>query len=285
MADDPLLGLVSRALGAPVDEIAVERVRTSPLAEVDRIRWRGAAGQGRLLFKRMHRAASVEAGLLPALARRGFPVEEVLASGIPPRHVAEPRPWILVREAEGVALCELAAAESRRTAEALRAIHTSTQADLALLRVLGVAELSPDAIRDEALAATALLAPPDAARLREIVTAFRPEAVGGAPPALVHGDLVCENVSAVRERLVFREWSRAHVGSPLEDVGALARSLRARSPALAAAALDAYPVDPAVLGQAERLHVLAAVRWHAWEAREGIRTMRESADAIAPLIG
>lgn len=284
MAADPLLGLVTRALGVAVDAIEVERVRTTPLAEVDRIRWRGPTGEGRLLFKRMHRNASVEAGLLPALARRGSPVEAVLASGIPPRHVPEPRPWILVREAEGVPLCAAGADDARRAAALLRSMHDGAREQLALFRALGVPELSPQTVVEEALAAAPLLEPRHAERLRALASGLRFEALASAAPTLAHGDLTCERVVARDERVVILDWMRAHVGSPLEDVGALVGSLRARDASLVPAALDGYPIDVDALAEAERLHLLAVVRWYAWEARERIRPLGECAAAIAAAI-
>lgn len=285
MASDPLLGLVSRALGVAVERIAVERIRASPLAEVDRIRWRGPAGEGSLLFKRMHRLAGVEAGLLPALARRGSPVEAVLASGIPPRHAPEPRPWVLVREAEGIPLCAGGERVIETAASALRSLHEGTKDELSLLRALGLPELAPGAIVEEALAATSLLESADARRLSALAGELDLEALAAAGTSLVHGDLVCERVLARDGDVVFLDWARAHLGSPLEDVGALSRSLRRRDVALAGRWGAAYPLDDTTLMHAERLHLLAAIRWQAWEGREGIRPLGESAAEIARALG
>ncbi len=281
MAADPLLGLVARALRAEVDAISVERIETSPLAEVDRIRWRGPGGEGRLLFRRMRREASVEAALLPVLARRGLAVENVLASGIPPRHVAEQRPWVLAVEPEGAPLCERGVTDARRAAQAVSATHEAMRDELPLLKALGLPELPPATLRDEALAATALLPRDDADRLRALAAETRVDAVAGAAPTLVHGAFTCERVLVNGDRLVVRDWKRAHVGSGLEDLGALVRSLRARDPAAARAALEGYPVEPELLRDAERLHQLAVVRWYAWEAREGLRHLAECALDIA----
>ncbi len=280
MAADPLVGLVARALRTDVDAISVERIETTALTEVDRIRWRGPSGEGRLIFRRMRRAASVEAALLPALARRGLAVETVLASGIPPRHAAEQRPWVLTVEPEGAPLCERPAADARRGAEALRAAHGAMREDVPLLRALGLPELPPEALRNEALAAASLLPARDADRLRALARATDVAALARAPTTLAHGALACERVLLADGRVILRDWTRAHVGSPLVDVGALVASLHARDASLARAALEGYPIAAELLPDAERLHRLAVVRWHAWEAREGLRPLGECARDI-----
>ncbi len=280
MAADPLLGLVSRALGSSVDAVESERVVSTALQETDRLRWRGPAGSGSLLFRRWRREASVEAALLPTLARRGAPVETVLASGIPPRHVREQRPWILAVEPSGQALCACPPADARRFAESLRALHLSLRDDLPTLRALGVPELPPATVVEEALAATALLGAGDAARLRALADATDVAAFA-APTTLVHGSLACERILVAGERYVALDWSRAHVGSPYADIGALVSSLDAER---ARAALAGYPVPAELLPHCERLHRLAIVRWLAWEAREGLRPMADCARAIAGAI-
>ncbi|OLC52879.1 MAG: hypothetical protein AUH85_15555 [Chloroflexi bacterium 13_1_40CM_4_68_4] len=276
MAADPLVGLVARALRTDVEAISVERLAATPLAEVDRIVWRGPSGEGRLLFRRFRREASVEAALLPLLARRGLPVETVLASGIPPRHAPEQRPWLLSVEPEGIELCRGQVEDARRAASALRAIHEGMRNELPLLRALGVPELTPATLRDEAIAATALLSGEDAERLRALVAATGAEQAG--PLSLVHGAAACDRVLVQGERVIVLDWSRAHIGSPLEDVGALVGSLEGD---VGRAALEGLGVAPERVPDAERLHRLAAVRWHAWEAREGIRPLRDAAAAMA----
>lgn len=276
MASEPLVALVARATGAAVDAVDEERLESGPLREVDRLRWRGPLGGGTLLFRRFARGASVEAALLPLLARRGLAVEGVLASGIPPRHVAEQRPWVLSVEPEGQTLCARAEDTAvRRAVEALRAAHVAMRGELATLLALGVPELPPTTLRDEALAATALLGPGDARRLRALADATRLDALATVPSTLAHGAATCGRI-LVGASVVVLDWSRAHVGCPLIDLGALVDSFE---PARAT-----VEVEPDLVDDAIRLYRLGVVRWHAFEAREGLRPLDDCArDIVAAL--
>lgn len=284
MPAEPLLALVARATGEAVEAVDETRIESGPLREVDRLRWRGSGGGGTLLFRRFARAAGVEAALLPLLSRRGLAVETVLASGIPPRHAPEQRPWVLSVEPEGDPLCDHAeAGAARRAAEALRAAHDAMRGELATLRALGVPQLGPETLRDEALAATALLAPEDAGALRALADATDVAALAAIPPTLVHGAATCER-ARVGARVTILDWSRAHVGCALADPAALFRSLEARHPDAARAAVDGAGIDPRSLPDAVRLSRLGAVRWHAFEAREGLRPLGDTArDIVAAL--
>jgi hypothetical protein len=281
LRSDPFAALVSRALGARVDDVAVERLaepEETGRAETDRLRWRGPDGEGVLLFRRFPVPASVEVGLLPYLARRGAPVPRVIASGVPPRHVREPRPWILIEAGATPTLCEAAdPSAARRAVEAILALQGAVAADLATLRSLRVLELPASRIRDEAWWAEELLAPQDVARLEQVAArldAARLEALG---TTLVHGALSCANV-LLADGARFVRWSRAHLGCPLHDVARLALDLRARDPAMASATLQDAPA--AEVRQAELLHWLSAIRWHAWESRETLRARPECAELV-----
>ncbi len=251
MPDDPLAALVSRALGVRVEEVAVERVSTSAVADVDRIRWRGDGRSGVLRFARLRREASVEAALLPYLSRRGIPVPAVLASGLPPAHVRESRPWVLTTEVEGPPLAEVATPELRGAALAtLEALKRATSGD-PTLDALGVPRLPPLRVRDEALAAAELLPPELAERLRALAARLDPSELD-ADVALVHGDYGGDNLRVFGGKLVVLGWERAHLGSPLEDRARLARDL-----------------GETVREDADALRRLAAVRWYGWLARSG----------------
>ena len=276
---------MARALGTAVEELAVERIATSARAEIDRITWRGPHGSGRLLFKRMHRAASLEAGLLPFLSRRRLPVERVVSSGIPPAHVREPRPWVLTLEPEGAPLCAPATRESARLAgEALATIQRATRGDAGVLTALGVPTLSPSRIRDEAPASADLLGEEDAARLRSLSAGLDVSALDALGLVLVHGAYDCARVLVAEGRPVALDWSRAHLGCPLEDVARLHTDLARRGAAIAQEFLEGYGEDVATLGAARILGQLFDVRWLAWEASEGLRAREESAALVRTIL-
>lgn len=270
MATEAFASLVSRALRVEVEALEVERVATTALAEVDRVRWRARDASGVLLFKRMPRVASLEAALVPYLARRGVPVAPVVASGIPPAHVREPRPWLLIADVGGAPLASVATPElAREAARVLVSLQRATASDATLV-ALGVPSFPAARTRDEALAASELLDTGDGERLRGVAATVDVAALEALDVVLVHGDYGGENLRVVDGKLVVLEWSRAHLGCALQDLARLVAELRARDPALAEVALDACGASAERLADAEALQELFAIRWYAWQAREGL---------------
>ena len=181
---DPFAGLVSRALGRPIDAVEVERVAREEEvagAETDRVRWHAAGAAGSLLFRRYPTKATTEPGLLPLLSRRGAPVPEIFASGVPPRHAAEARPWLLMGD-PGAAL-----ARHDDALAALEATRVAVKRDLTTIVSLGVPELSPTRIRDEALWAEELLEAGDFTRVRRMAAELDVVRVSTRGTSLVHG--------------------------------------------------------------------------------------------------
>lgn len=262
-----------------------ERAHTGPLVEVDRIRWQGPAGEGRLLFSRFHEAATTEVQLLPFLSRKGLPVPRVVARGVPPSRAAERRPWLLVEDPEGIPLSERLHAEAGpRAASALRGIQVATAADEPALTALGVPALPASRIRTEALSAVDLLDRAAARRLRELADACDVVGLEALGVSLVHGDYSPENVVAVDDRVLVVHWLRAHLGCPLQDLARPWLELGRPDTVVADEAQRAYGGEPRLIDQAASLQRLFTIRWHAWEAQVGIRTKDDSAERVRALL-
>lgn len=282
MAADPLVSLVARALRAEVASVEVESVATTPLAEDQRLRWRGPAGEGILRFLRVHERAMTEPMLLPHLSRKGLPVPRVVARGVPPPHAPERRAWVLTEEVAGAPLCDGIDLDlARRAGETLRALQEGTARDEPALRALGVPALAPVRVRDDALAAVGLLAESEADRLRALAAGVDVDALASLGARLAHGAFGCEALRRDGDGVVVLNWTRAHLGCPLMDLAHLARDLRDRDPMLAEAAVRGYGEDASLLPHAERLQALFDVRWIAWEVQEGILAR----DAAPRLLG
>ena len=248
---DPLAALVSRALGREVEDVAIERVRREEEvagAETQRIAWRAGAATGSLLFRRYPATAALEPALLPLLARRGAPVPAVFASGVPPRHAAESRPWLLMQDPGG------RAATRSETSRAVAAARAAIARDHTTLVSLGVPALSPARIRDEALLSEELLEADEFARVRRLAAEIDLERLG-SDDALVHGALDLGNAFAADRGAVLVGWSRAHFGSPLLD-------------------------EPGPNRDAQTLATLFAIRWYTWEAREMLRARPRAASLV-----
>ena len=283
MAADPLRGLVARALRTEVLELASEHVDTSPLVEIDRIRWRGPQGEGRLLFSRFHEAATVEVQLLPFLSRKGLPVPRVVARGVPPSRAPERRTWLLTEEPDGVVLSRRPDGDAaRRAATVLREIQTATANDEPALTALGVPALPASRIRDEALAAVDLLDRHDAARLRERAYALDAVGLEALGVALVHGDYGLRRVRALAGANVVTDWLRAHLGCPLQDLARLCLDLRDR--AIEDEALRAFGRGADLLDQAAALQRLFQIRWYAWHAQLAIRSKEDCGQRVRALL-
>jgi hypothetical protein len=275
---DPLVGLVARALRTEVEELSVERLEGSAIAEIDRIRWRGPNASGRLRFTRSAEATSVEVQLLPFLSRRGVPVPRVVARGIPPGHAPERRPWILTEDIEESSICDEADGQLAEAAGAtLAAIQRATAADEPALSALGVPALPASRIREEALGAADLLARGDAMRLRTLSDRLDAPALEALGVALVHGAFGCDTVRVGERSLIVTSWMRAHLGCPLQDLARLHEDLLAVSAAVAEAALRGYGAPTGLLSQAELLQQLSETRW--WSRLSSARLVDREAAA------
>lgn len=253
MAADPFAGLVSRALGIQVERVARERVSRDEEvagAETERVRWRAGDDTGSLLFRRYPTKGAIEAALLPLLARRGAPVPQVLASGVPPRHAAEARPWLLTRD-PGVSPATRAEAVS-----AVAAARAAVARDTTTLVSLGVPRLAASRIRDEALWSEELLDEKTLAGVRRLASELDAARLDATDLGLVHGALDLESAIASEVgKTVLIAWSRAHLGSVLVD-------------------------DPGSDPDGRRLATLFAIRWYAWEAREMLRPRPRAAALV-----
>jgi phosphotransferase family enzyme len=223
---DPLADLVSRSVGARIASVAVEELPSPPGIERRRLRYETADGPKTAIFERSARGATLEAQLLPFLARKTPHVPVVHARGIPPPMVAAPQ-WILVEDLEDApSACDR---DPTAIVDALVAVDTAVVGDAPALRALGVTARSPadvageivDAVRGEGDADTIGAEAAEAAqRLR------------GWPAALAHGDLRCENAVVSERGVVLRGWGRAHMGCALLDVVRLVADMVERGDAV-----------------------------------------------------
>lgn len=283
LASEPFAQLVARALRTEVEEVLTERATTSPLVEVDRVRWRGSGGEGRLLFCRFHESAPVEAQLLPFLSRKGLPVPRVIARGVPPPHAPERRPWLLLDDLPRDPLPR-DAAWARRAAETLRTIQRETARDEPALSALGLPLLPPARIRTDAIGAVDLLERDDAGRLRALAERCDAEALEALGFSLAHGDYTTRNLVARADGVVVVDWLRAHLGCPLQDLAWLAADLRRADAALARGAVEAYGAEGALLADAERLQRLFAIRWQWRLVERGVRAKSDAAARVRALL-
>jgi hypothetical protein len=253
MARDPFADLITRALGRAVERVETERVDGVGEiggAETERVRWTANGETGSLLFRRYPPRGAIEAAILPILARRHAPVPEVLASGVPPRHAPESRPWLLMRDPGDVP------ADRADTLAAMHHARAAIGRDLTTLASLGVPSLPPSRVRDEALWSEELLDADEFDRVRELAASLDAGRLDAREPTLVHGALDLAAASREdSEPAVLLGWSRAHLGSPLVDEP----HLDAAGPILAS---------------------LFAIRWYAWEAREMLRARVRAAELV-----
>ena len=130
---DPLADLVSRSVGARIDSVSVEELGSVDGIERKRLRYETSAGPKSAIFERSPRGATLEAQLLPFLARKTPHVPAVYSRGLPPPH-ASLGPWLLLEDVLGAPMEEDRAAIVR----AKRAIEAAVANDLPALRALGV---------------------------------------------------------------------------------------------------------------------------------------------------
>ena len=175
---DPLADLVSRSVGARIESVAVEELPSADGVERKRLRYETSAGPRSAIFERRARGVTLEAQLLPFLARKTPHVPAVYSRGLPPPHAAL-GPWLLLEDVLASPL------ETDRVAilRAKRAIEVAVANDVPALRALGVRE------RD-----------------------------AQAPLALVHGALTPDKAHRTERGVVIVDWSHAYLGDPDADV-------------------------------------------------------------------
>jgi hypothetical protein len=252
---DPLATMLSRALGADVAEVRSEALGTSGGVELERVRFRVGGVERSLVFERLAPRVTLEAQLLPFLARKTDRVPVVHARGIP--HSVTPAPsWVLAEDLEEkTSACD---ADPRAIVEAKIAIEQAVGDDGPALRALGVPERTPAAIADEIAAAAGPAT--DAAEAREAARRLQKW-----PTALVHGDLVCANAATTERGVVIKRWGRAYLGCALLDLVRLTADLVGRDDAVRGIGLSRLYAErlglilaTEVLRAAEKLDRLAA---------------------------
>lgn len=206
---DPLADLVSRSVGARVESVEVEELPSEPPAERKRLRFVTTAGRTSVLFVRAARGQTLEAQLLPFLARKSDRVPVVHSRGIPPPSTAM-GPWVLIEDVFASASgCDGDAGDIVR---AKLAIERAVAADLPALRALGLGEGAEDL-----------------------------GSLASAPRGLVHGALACANALRVERGVVIVDWSHAFLGPTVLDAVSVAADLARRGDdAGAARARDTY---------------------------------------------
>ena len=135
---DPLADLVSRSVGARIDRVDVE-VLSADGVERKRLRYDTTAGPRSAIFERRPRGVTLEAQLLPFLARKTPHVPIVYARGLPPPH-AQLGPWLLLEDVLALRRVE----DADEILRAKHAIEASVAGDMPALRALGLATRDAD---------------------------------------------------------------------------------------------------------------------------------------------
>ena len=135
---DPLADLVSRSVGAHIDRVDVEPLNADGL-ERKRLRYDTTAGPRSAIFERRPRGVTLEAQLLPFLARKTPHVPIVYARGLPPPH-AQLGPWLLLEDI----LASPRVDDLDEILRAKRAIEASVAGDMPALRALGLVTRDAD---------------------------------------------------------------------------------------------------------------------------------------------
>ena len=191
---DPLADLVSRSIGARVESVEVEVLPAPDGVERQRLRFTTATGASSAIFERLPRGETIEAQLLPFLARKSDRVPALRSRGLPPPH-ASPGPWVLIEDVyAGTPACD---DDPIAVLDAKRAIERAVANDLPALRALG--------LHDDA---------------RDL-----PHELAAAPRGLLHGDLRCENALRVDRGVVLVGWRGAHIGALILDAASLVLDL------------------------------------------------------------
>ena len=190
---DPLADLVSRSVGRRIDSVAVEVLPSRDGIERKRLRYDTSAGPSAAMFERAPRGATLEAQLLPFLARKTDRVPVVHARGIPPAHVTL-GPWVLLEDVFAAPLaCD---GDVRDIVRAKLLIERAVEKDLPALKALGVGDY-PSVIA----------------------------ALASLPRGLMHGDLGCSNARRLARGVVLTGWGRAAIGPAVVDHAHFAREL------------------------------------------------------------
>jgi hypothetical protein len=227
---DPLADLVSRSIGARVPSVEAEALPAPAGVERKRLRFTTPTGESSAIFERVPRGETVEAQLLPFLARKTDRVPAVHSRGLPPPH-ASLGPWTLIEDVySGTPACD---GDPLDVLSAKRAIEAAVGRDLPALRALGLRDASKDL----------------------------PHALASLPPALVHGGLVCANGLRLARGVVLVGWRRAFIGPAVLDAAALVIDLELSDRTDDAKAVRAASGDPALFVEAERF-ILRAPRPH-----------------------
>ena len=130
---DPLADLVSRSVGARIESVAVELLANADGIERKRLRYDTSAGPKTAIFERSPRGVTLEAQLLPFLARKTPHVPQVYSRGLPPPHAAL-GPWLLLEDVLAAPIEDDHAAIVR----AKRAIEAAVATDIPALRAVGL---------------------------------------------------------------------------------------------------------------------------------------------------
>jgi hypothetical protein len=220
---DPLADLVSRSVGARVESVDAEVLASDAGIERKRLRFRTSAGTSSAIFERRPRGQTLEAQLLPFLARKTPHVPVVHSRGLPPPH-AQPGPWLLMEDILGAPVaCDGDAVDVLR---AKLAIERATSGDVPALRALGLRQ------------------PEFAAPL------------SSAPLRLVHGDLRCAMAHRTGRGVVIVDWSNAYLGPAALDAASLiADALRQSHPESASRMRSTYVQES---GDEDATEMLAA---------------------------
>jgi hypothetical protein len=218
---DPLADLVSRSIGARVESVEAEVLPAPSGVERKRLRFNAATGASSAIFERLPRGETIEAQLLPFLARKSDRVPAVRSRGLPPPH-ASLVPWILIEDVyAGTPACE---DDPLTVLDAKRAIERAVANDLPALRALG--------LHDDA---------------RDL-----PHALAQAPRGLLHGDLRCENALRIGRGVVLVGWRSAHIGAAVLDAASLVLDLEQHDRQNDADAVRRAYGEPELFALAER---------------------------------
>ena len=174
---DPLADLVSRSIGARIESVAVEELPSRDGVERKRLRYATADGPKSAIFERSARGVTLEAQLLPFLARKTPHVPVVHSRGLPPPHV-QLGPWLLLEDV----LAFPAEDDRAEILRAKRAVETAVANDVPALRALGL-------------------------RAHE----------SNGPLVLVHGALTRDKAFRTERGVVIVDWSHAYLGDATDD--------------------------------------------------------------------
>jgi len=191
---DPLADLVARSVGRRVERVVAEPLEASG-RERKRLRYDLDGVGATAIFERAPRGETLEAQLLPFLARKTDRVAAVYSRGLPPPH-AQLGPWLLF---EDVLDAPDACADPAGIVRAVMAIQDAVARDVPALRALGLQE-------------------------RDV-----PDALRGVPIGLVHGALSCEAAHRSDRGIVVTDWSHAFLGPAILDAVHLAKDYERRA--------------------------------------------------------